>query len=89
MGNVVILPQLLTIEVLLLYLSIYACDVQIDPLLFRVQLLQLLAHVHDLSLDLRVFVAADPLNRVFLQFLNIIDALEHVGDIVDTPLLHA
>lgn len=89
MGNVVILPQFLTVKVLLLNLSIDACDIEIDPLLFRIQFLQFLAHVHNLPLDLRVFVAANPLYGVFLQFLNIIDALEHIGDVVNPPLLHA
>lgn len=89
MGDVVILAELFAIEVLLLNLGIDASDIEIDPFLFTVQLLQFLTHVHDLSLDLRVFVTADPFYRVFLLFLHIINALEDVGDVVDASFLYA
>lgn len=82
-----ILPQLLSVQVLLLDLRIDAGNIVINLPLLRLQLLQLATHVHYLPLDLRILIATHPLDRILLQFLDIVNPLEDVRDIVDATLL--
>jgi len=88
MGNVVILSKCLIIQKLLLDLSINISDFLVDSSFFSWQLLDFLPHFEDLPLHLGVLVSSYPLYRVLLHFLDVIDTLKNISNIVDSTLLN-
>ena len=82
-----VLPHLLVLEEVFSYFSIQFLDAFVQFLLFIGHFLHLLAHFRDFPLDFGVLVASDPADGVFLYFLDVIDALQNIGDIVDSSFL--
>lgn len=85
---VVVLPHLLILEEIFSYFSIQFLDALVQFLLLVGHFLHLLAHLRDLPLDLGVLVASDPSDGVFLYFLDVIDALQNIGDVVYSSFLN-
>ena len=70
-------------------MRIYCCDLHVDFFLFGIEVLQFLSHFHDFALDFGVFVAADPFYGIFMQFFDVVNAFEYVGDVIDPPFLYS
>jgi hypothetical protein len=87
-GDVVLLFQLLVLKILLLDVAVQGIDLIVQLFLILLQLLQSVAILLDFPLVVEVLRFPHPVDHVLLQLLHIADALEHVGDIVDSALLH-
>lgn len=81
--------HLLVLQELLLDLSVEAVDLCVQPLLLATQILDFAPHFEDVPFQLGVLLRPDPLDGIFVQFLDVIDSLEHVGDVVDPAFLDA
>lgn len=81
--------KFLVLEELLSYLSVEGRKLLVKSFLFLVQIVNFLAHLDDFSLHFRVLPAPDPLDGIFVQFFDIIDAFQDIGDVINSSLLDA
>ena len=87
--DVVIGFVLIFFKKILFDLSIVVCQLPVQTYFFLLHLFELSFHVGNLTLYLRVFISSNPFYRILMHFLNIINPLEHVCDIVYTPFLYS
>ena len=87
-GHVVVLPHRLVVQELSPDLRVQLLDVRVQVLLLLRHLLHPRPHLRNLTLHFRVFVPPDPPYRVFLDFLDVVYALEHVRDVVYASFLY-
>ena len=88
-GDVVIFLKFFVLEELLPYLSVEGRKLLVKFFLFLAQIVNLLPHLDDFPLHFRVLPAADPLDGIFVQFFDIIDAFQDIGDVINSSLLYA
>jgi hypothetical protein len=82
-----VFAHLLIVEELSADLGVEVLDAGVELLFLFGHLLHLHAHLCDLAFDLGVFVAADPADGILLYLFDVVDALEHVGYVVDAAFL--
>ena len=88
-GDVVVRFTVLVLQELLSDLTVETGYLLVKTLLLRIKLIDLSAHVHNLSLHFRVLLASHPPYGVLMQLLDVIDALEYIGNVVNAPLLNS
>lgn len=82
------LPHLLVVQELTPDLAVQLLYLGVEGLLLFVHALESGLELDDFSLYFRVLIASDPLDGVLLYFLDITDALEYVGDVVNASFLY-
>lgn len=83
-----IIPHFLILQKLSPNFVIEIIDLIIKFLLLIIHSIKPILKIANLPLDFRVLSAANPLYRIFLNFLNIANPLQHVSNIINPPLLH-
>ena len=88
-GNVLVRFKCWVVKVLLLYALINQFNLFINLLFLCFHLLHFLLHLYDLAIDLRIIAASYPPNSVLVYFLYIVNALQYVCYVINTPFLHS
>jgi hypothetical protein len=78
----------LVLQKFFLDFSVDALDEAIHFALFGLQILEPITHFLDIFFHLWILSGANPLDLVFVQLLYVTNAFQHVGNVVDTPLLY-
>lgn len=83
-----VLPHLFIVQELLANLAIELLDAGIELSFLLSHLLHPLAHVADFPLDFGILVPPNPADGILVSFLDVVDAFQHVGNVIDPALLH-